>query len=411
MNAERRAAAWLLAMLGAATGISMFHRSALGVVAPDLSRDLALTPEALGAANFAFFIAFVITQVPIGIAFDRVGPRRVVAALSVLAVVGGLGQALARDAAELAVARFVLGLGCSASFMAAVVLSARWYSGPGLTSAIARAFALSQLGIVAAGTPLAFASLAFGWRGALAIAAGVTAVMAVLWWRHVQDDPPGRAPPPRPKEGIAQALRGQLEVWRTKGLWPILSMHLFAYPAMATVLGLWAGPYLADVHGLDAAGRGWVLLAMGVALPAGQLSVGRIERWLNTRKWLAVGGGVLSIAMLAGLALVPGASLALAAALLVGLCLVTCYPVVVVAHGRSLFPDHLVGRGATTVNLAQVVGLALLPAVLGVVVGAFPEVGGVRPEAAYRAAFGVLALGLGLGLAGYLFSKDAPPRA
>lgn len=33
----RRAAAWLLAMLGAMTGISVFQRSALGVVAPDLA--------------------------------------------------------------------------------------------------------------------------------------------------------------------------------------------------------------------------------------------------------------------------------------------------------------------------------------------------------------------------------------
>jgi len=397
-------------MLGAMTGISVFQRSALGVVAPDLARDLVLSPEALGAANLAFFSAFVITQIPIGIAFDRVGPRRVVAALTVLAVVGGVGQALARDGAELAAARFVLGLGCSASFMAAVVLSARWYSGPGLTGAIARAFALSQLGILMAGSPLAFGSLALGWRGALVVAAGVTAVVGLLWWRHVQDDPPGRPPPVRPAEGLGAALRGQLEVWRTRGLWPILSMHLFAYPAVATVLGLWAGPYLADVHGLDVTGRGWVLLAMGLAVPAGQMCVGTIERWLNTRKWLVVGGALLSLSMLAGLALVPGAPLGLAVALLVGLCLVTCYPVVVVAHGRSLFPDHLVGRGATTVNLAQVVGLALLPAVLGAVVGLFPEAGGARPEVAYRAAFGVLTLALAGGLGGYLFSKDAPPR-
>lgn len=405
-----RAAAWLLAMLAAATAVSQFHRAALGVVAPDLARDLGASPEALGGANFAFFLAFALSQIPIGVAFDRIGPRRVVALLTVLAVIGAFGQAFARDGGELAIARFILGLGCAASFMASVVLSARWYSGERLTGALGRAFALSQFGILAAGTPLAWGSLALGWRGAFAVSAVLTAAMGIAWHALVRDDPPDGPPPVRPVETLGEALLGQFRIWRTPGLFPILSMHAFGYPAMATVLGLWAGPYLADVHQLDAQGRGWVLLAMGLALPVGLMSVGRLERRFNTRKWLVVTGAGLSIATLAGLALVPAAPLWLATSLLVTLCLVTCYPIVVVAHGRSLFPDHLVGRGATTVNMAQVAGLSLLPALLGVVIGAFPATAGARPEIAYRAAFGVLALALSLGVGGYLFSRDAPPR-
>ncbi len=405
-----RAAAWLLAMLAAATAVSQFHRAALGVVAPDLAHDLDASPQALGAANFAFFLAFAVSQIPIGVAFDRIGPRRVVSCLTVLAVLGALGQAFARNGGELAVARFVLGFGCAASFMASVVLSARWYSGERLTSALGRAFALSQLGILAAGTPLAWASLALGWRGAFAVSAVLTAAMGIAWHALVRDDPPNRPVPIRPVETLGEAVLGQFRIWRTPGLFPILSMHTFGYPAMATVLGLWAGPYLADVHHLDTQGRGWVLLAMGLALPVGLMSVGPLERRFNTRKWLVVTGASLSIATLAGLALLPAAPLWLATLLLVTLCLVTCYPIVVVAHGRSLFPDHLVGRGATTVNMAQVAGLSLLPALLGVVIGAFPAADGARPEIAYRLAFGVLTLALGVGVGGYLFSRDAPPR-
>ena len=92
-------------------------------------------------------------------------------------------------------------------------------------------------------------------------------------------------------------------------------------------------------------------------------------------------------------------------ALLTLLCLLSCYPVVVVAHGRSLFPDHLVGRGATTVNLAQTLGCAALPALTGRVVAAAPAA-----SEAYPLVFGTLALALGLGLAGYLTGRDAPPR-
>jgi hypothetical protein len=96
--------------------------------------------------------------------------------------------------------------------------------------------------------------------------------------------------------------------------------------------------------------------------------------------------------------------------LLVLLVLFSAFPVMVVTEGRSLFPDHLVGRGATTVNLAQVLGSALLPLLVGAVVGLFPEAGGMRPEAAYRAGFGVLAAALLAGLAGWLLLPRGAAR-
>jgi predicted MFS family arabinose efflux permease len=147
-----------------------------------------------------------------------------------------------------------------------------------------------------------------------------------------------------------------------------------------------------------------VLLAMGLALSAGLFAVGPLERRLNTRKWLVVGLCLAVVLVLAALAAWASPPLWLAAALLVLLCLLNCFPVVVVAHGRSLFADHQVGRGATTVNLAQTLGSAALPALTGWMIELAPGAW------AYRVAFGSLAAALALGLLGYLFSRDAPPR-
>ena len=61
----------LLLALALLTGLSQFHRSALGVIAPELSADLALSPAMLGAANGMFFGALLIMQLPVGIALDR----------------------------------------------------------------------------------------------------------------------------------------------------------------------------------------------------------------------------------------------------------------------------------------------------------------------------------------------------
>ena len=392
----------LLLALTLLTGLSQFHRSALGVIAPELSADLALSPAMLGAANGMFFAAILVMQLPVGIALDRLGPRLVVAGLSVIAVLGLVLQGLATDGTTLLVARALIGIGCAASFMSAVVLCARWYAGGDMTLALSRIFALSQIGILLAGAPLAWLAGWLGWRDAFLISALLTGLAALAWWRLVQNDPPHKPAPARKPESLREALRGQFSIWRLPGLSRVLALHLVAYGAAATVIGLWAGPYLADVHGLDAKARGRALAAMGLAMPIGLLLVGPLEKHFFPRTALVTAGAALSALMLIGLALWPTPPLPVALGLLVGLIFFSSYPVLLVTEARGLFPDHLVGRGATTVNMAQLVGSALLPLLVGLVIGFFPIEEAVRPEAAYRAGFAVLAGSLLLGLAGWL---------
>jgi hypothetical protein len=59
--------------------------------------------------------------------------------------------------------------------MAAVVLCARWHRGSEMTLALSRVFALSQMGILVAGAPLAVVAGLVGWRGALGASALLTA--------------------------------------------------------------------------------------------------------------------------------------------------------------------------------------------------------------------------------------------
>lgn len=383
--------------LAVMTGASQFHRAAVGVVAPELAQDLGLGPAALGAANTAFFGALMVAQIPVGVLLDRIGPRRLVLWLTGLAVLGAAAQGLAQDGAQFLAARFVLGLGCGASFMAAVFLTGRWHQGPGLTRALSAIFAWSNLGILAAGAPLAVMSGWLGWRGAFLLSAGLMALTGLLWARFAADHPPDAPPRPRAPESLGQVLAGQVTVWATPGLPRILSLHTFAYAAMATLLALWAGPYLFEVHGLDAAGRGFVILAMGLAVPAGQLAVPPMERILGRDATVLASAGTV-VATLLALALWPGPPLALAVALMMLCCFFSAYSILLVTQGRALFPEHLIGRGVTTVNLAQVLGSALLPALVGWAVG-FVGAG----EAGYRAGFGLMALCLAGGMAGYRF--------
>lgn len=392
----------LLVLLIAVTCLSQFYRVSNSVIAPELVRDLDLSARQLGWAGSAFFFALFAVQIPVGMWFDRFGARRTVAALSIVAMAGALWIAVSANAFDLIGGRAIVGVGCAASFMSVVFLCSRWFPPARLATVLSWVFAASNIGTLAAATPLAWVAATVGWRTGFVGLAAVTVLAAVCFYVFVRDRPPEMAAPPAKKENLAEIVKGLFEVWSTPGLGPVLAMHFFAYATMLTVLGVWGGPYLYDVHKLDAVARGNVLLAMGVAQILGILAYGPMDRLLRSRKKVVLGGAAISTALLAMLALLPQPPLWLAVGLLSAFCFACAFGTVIVAQGRALFPDRLAGRGVTTVNMAQCLGLAVLPAGMGYVVEAFGA-----NDTAYRIAFAALGLGLVLGAIVYLRSRDS----
>jgi MFS family permease len=127
-----------------------------------------------------------------------------------------------------------------------------------------------------------------------------------------------------------------------------------------------------------------------------------MDRLLRSRKKVVLGGAAISVALLAILAVLPKPSLALAVVLLTAFCFFSAFGTVIVAQGRALFPDRLAGRGVTTVNMAQCLGLTVMPTLVGYIVEAFGN-----SDFAYRLSFGVLGLGLVLGASVYVRSRDS----
>jgi len=63
-----------------------------------------------------------------------------------------------------------------------------------------------------------------------------------------------------------------------------------------------------------------------------------------------------------------------------------CFPVLL-AHGRSLLPPHLVGRGITLFNIGTIGGTFVVQLVSGGLIDLFPAQNGVYPLDAYRLVF------------------------
>ena len=80
--------------------MSYVYRMVNAVLAPTLAAEFGLSAGGLGLLSSMYFFAFALCQLPVGLAMDRFGPRRVNAALLLVAAAGGAWFASAESAAR-----------------------------------------------------------------------------------------------------------------------------------------------------------------------------------------------------------------------------------------------------------------------------------------------------------------------
>lgn len=403
--------AWIIvATLAIAYVASHFFRAANVTIGLDLMRDFAIGPEALGALTGAFFFGFSAMQIPVGFLFDRYGPRKTVTLMLVLATIGGAVFTLAPDWTTLLAGRVLMGAGFGVMLIGSMVVITRWFP-PNLFSQVTSlVLAVGLLGNLAATSPLAWGTQIAGWRPIFAAVVLFTALAAIAVWLIVRDAPPGHPFLSRTPESPREMLRGLGEVLANKQLKFILALNFCNYACTFTVQGLWGGPFLREVHGFTAVQAGHVLLGAVIAYQVGMLAFGPLDRLLDTRKWIAIAGTLAVAAVLALLAALDRPPAWLAAGAIIAIGTLSASSTVIMAHGRGIFPDRLIGRGMATMNTSVMLGVACMQTLSGIILGLFePLSGGTRPEGAYRALFAFMAAVLVVAVAVYSRATDRKP--
>ena len=400
----------IVTTLATAYVASHFFRASNVTIGLDLMRDLAIGPEALGALTGAFFFGFAAMQIPCGFFFDHFGPRRTVAGMLILATIGGIIFTLAPTWPILLTGRVLFCAGFGVMLIGTMVVVTRWFPPDRFSTLIAMVMSIGLLGNLVATTPLAWASEAVGWRSVFGVAVVFTAIAAVAVLLVVRDAPPGHPFLERTPETPEQMLQGLMEVLRNPALRPILALNFCSYACTFTLQGLWGGPFLREVHGMSPIEAGNVLLAAVIAYQFGMLGFGPMDRVLDTRKWIAIGGNLLIITLLATLALASHPPVWVPIGAIVGIGFVSASSTMVLTHGRGIIPDRLIGRGISTMNTAVMLGVACMQTLSGIIIGAFePLADGARSETAYRALFAVLTVVLMVAVAIYGRSQDVRP--
>lgn len=376
--------------------LSQFYRAFLAVLSGLLQSEIGVGADDLAMASGLWFLAFAIMQLPLGAALDRYGPRRTTALMLGLGGTGGaLVMGFAQSAFHVHLAMILLGIGCAPVLMASYYIFARVYPAAIFATLAGAVIGIGSLGNILSALPLAWAAEAIGWRAALQVVAGVTALVATAHWLTVIDPPRAET-----ENGAQGSLRDLL---RIPAFWVLIPLMVVNYAPAAGLRGLWVGPFYADLYAMSATGIGQATLLMAVAMILGNFAYGPLDRWLGTRKWVVLGGNMAGVACLALLWAAPLAGFWQTAFLFAAVGFFGASFPVMMAHGRAFIPAHLTGRGITFLNLCSIGGVGLLQVISSRVHRAAPD---LPPEAAYQAIFAFFGLLLLAGCVIYAFSRD-----
>jgi MFS family permease len=376
----------ILLPMGTGYFLSYFFRNVNGPIAGELIRETGIGAGGLGLLTGLYFAAFTLSQLPLGNALDKFGPRRVQATLLAVAALGALVFSLATDGATLAVGRFLIGLGTAGCLMAGLKATMQWSGGGGAQaksalSAVNGIFMMfGGVGAMAATVPMSSMVALIGWRATFQVLAAAALLLALVTLVLVPEAARVSGPAARRKASLAGHPANGM-------LWALAPMSALTFGTVSAFQGLWASRWFSDVGHLPPDQIALQLLVMAATLTLGAPLMGFAAAKLRGRIDAAALAIATAITLVVVEALIcarmPLSDLVLWPALSVlGAVSVASYGVL-----SDFYPAELIGRANAVLNTWHTASAFAMQFAIGLVVNLWPAEGGAYPVAAYQSAF------------------------
>lgn len=377
----------LIALTGG-TIMSQAFRTLPTVVAPGLTSDFTLTPEQLSLFAGAFHLSFALAQIPVGVALDVYGTRRVVSVLCIAALAGTMLCAMATNLPMLIAGQLLVGVGCAPAFVGTLYFISKRYPQDAFARMSGLVLSFSGIGLLATGTPLAWIVQEWSWRTGFAVLSIFAAVVLIGILVTARDDPQEK---PEQTDSLGKAiaeLRSILSMPHTLG---IVALALVAYPSYIALRGLWGAPLFMERYGFSLTQAGHVLLASSIATLVWPPLAGFIETNRRTRRYYLVAAILLSAVIFALLALSSHALSDILACVLLGL--LTGLAVLQFADAKDAYSADKSGRAFGVLNTAAFLGVATMQWISAFAASFAPAIGSNGMTAALSTISALLILG------------------
>ncbi len=387
--------------------LSMFYRVSATVISPMISTDLGLSPMQLSSLSAAFFYAFALFQLPVGIALDHIGARKVMVALGAVCIIGSVCFALAHEVWLAYVGRILLGIGTSCNMMAPLALFMVWCKPERFATLMTMVISLGWVGSLFAATPFAWLSETIGWRPSFLIVSALSTIEFVLVCLIIKDRPEGT---PVPETVGGPLFDGLKWLITTPFFWMMSFGALFRFGTLMALQGLWAGPYLRYAIGLDNIQTGNLVFASSLGYICGLPLVGvASDRIFHTRKWIILPAFFVMAALFIFLGLMNAETPRwILFAIFFGLGCAASPGQLIYAQLKELVPQQMSSTALTGINFCNMLGPALMMQIGGMFLPS--DIKSATCACDYAPMWHFFAAGLSLSGLLFLFIPDSKPR-
>jgi MFS transporter, ACS family, aldohexuronate transporter len=248
---------WVICgLLFFATTINYIDRQVLGILAPDLQKEIGWSELDYGRIVIAFQVSYAVMMLAWGKILDRIGTKLGLGIAVAWWSLAAMGTAFARSAVSFGFVRFLLGVGEAANFPASIKTVAEWF--PKSERALATGIFNSGTNIGAVVAPIAvpLIAAAWGWRMAFILTGALGFVWLFAWWALYQTAALHPKLHPAERKYILDGLEEPItaktrlgEVLRYRQLWAFALGKLLTDPVWWFYL-FWLPKFLASEHGI-----------------------------------------------------------------------------------------------------------------------------------------------------------------
>lgn len=266
--------------------VSNLVRTLPAISADMMSHDLGVTAESLASLTGAYHLSFALGQIPVGVALDRYGVRPVSLALLSIVITGCICAAMIQGSLGFLIAQLVLGLGCSGMLLCPMTFAAQLMTPEkfGLWSGLTQG--IGNCGMLLSASPMAWLVHHSGWRAGFWVAASYGLLVLILVRMKVPLVEKGGTG----KASVLDEAREVLKIGFSRRLRGVVILSFCSFASAIAIRGLWGGPWLMEIKGLDRIQVGNALLPFTLALIIGPVFFGILDRRFGHRRMLLGAG-------------------------------------------------------------------------------------------------------------------------